>query len=254
MIKFKNISRYRAASTHLAISASIAAIVLLIMLAMWYPPPLFIAMGGGELALLIIGIDVIIGPLITLIIFDTRKKELIFDLAVVAALQLGALGYGTFAMYSGRPAFTVFAEHQFAVVSAAEIDKDELAKAPIEEFRHFSLSGPRLVATNLPTDANELSSIAMLSLGGLGIQHMPKYYVPYAGKREQVLKASRPLAKLDLKQDEKEKLQKYLRRSGRKIEELQCLPVSTRNGLLTALIDARSGDLLDMLDIRPNLR
>lgn len=253
MISFKNVSRYKAASVHLAISAGIATLVLAIMLILWYPGPLFMAMGGGQLATLIIGIDVTIGPLITLIIFDTRKKNLIYDLMVIAALQLGALGYGMLAMYSGRPVFEVFTGQQFAVVSAAEIDPDQLAKARMEEFRHLSLSGPRLVAANPPTDTEELNSIAFAGLVGLGIQHMPKYFVPYAEKREQVLKASRPLSDLDLKQMDQKRLEKYLQHSGRKMEDLRCLPVTTRNGLLTALVDARNSSLLEILDIKPNL-
>jgi hypothetical protein len=253
VINLKNVSRYKAASTHLALSAAIAALVIAIMLALWYPPPLFTAMGGNELLTLIVGVDVTIGPLITLIIFDTRKKELVFDLAIVAALQLGALGYGMMAMHAGRPVFTVFTEHQLAVVSASEIDDDKLAQARFEEFRHLSLTGPRLVATKPPSDPEELSSIAFLGLGGLGIQHLPKYYVPYAENRAQVLKASLPLAELDLQPADKDRLEKYLNKSGRKANELRCLPVSTKLALLTALIDARTGDLLDILDIRPNL-
>jgi hypothetical protein len=253
MINLKNVSRYKAASIHLALSAAIAALVIAIMLALWYPPPLFTAMGGSELLALIVGVDVAIGPLITLIIFDTRKKELVFDLAIVAALQLGALGYGMMAMHSGRPVFTVFAEHHFAVVSAAEIDDDKLAQARFEEFRHLSLTGPRLVATKPPTDPDELSNIAFLGLVGMGIQNLPKYYVPYAEGRAQVLKASLPIVELDLQPVEKERLESYLKKSGRKADELRCLPVKTKLGLLTALIDAHTGDLLDILNIKPNL-
>ena len=54
------------------------------MLAVWYPQPYFAAMGGATLILLLIGVDVVIGPLITLIVFDPKKKSLRFDLAVIA--------------------------------------------------------------------------------------------------------------------------------------------------------------------------
>lgn len=254
MIAIRNISRFRAASIHLTISAGIAALALGVMLALWYPPPLFAAMGGKELIVLIVGVDVAIGPLITLIIFDTRKKELVFDLAVIAALQLAALAYGVYAMHSGRPVFTVFAEPQLAVVAAAEIDPEELAKARVEEFRHLSLTGPRLVATAEPTDIEERNTIVFRSAFGLGMEYMPKYYVPYAEKRGEVLKASRPLADLDLRPDDRERLDRYLARSGRNTDDLRCLPVKTKLGLLTAIIDARNGDLFDILDIRPDLR
>ncbi len=253
MITIKNISRYKAASIHLAISAGIAVLVLSVMLALWYPLELFRGMGGAQLIMLIVGVDVIIGPLITLIIFNTSKKELVFDLAVVAALQIAALCYGVYAMHAGRPVFTVFTDHQLVVVTAAEIDPEELAKARIEEFRSLSQTGPKLVATEPPTDPGELSNIAFAGLAGLGIQHLPRYYVPYAGKREQILKASRPLTDLKPTPHDSKKLESYVQRSNRKLEELRCLPVQTKLALLTAIVDAHSGELLDILDIRPDI-
>jgi hypothetical protein len=248
LFALKNISRYKAASIHLAMSIVIATLVLSVMLILWYPGPFFSAMGGKLLITLIVGVDVSIGPLITLIIFDTRKKYLVFDLAVVIALQLAALLYGVHTMYAARPAFTVFTGQQFAVVIAAEIDPKELAKARFEEFRHLSLTGPRLVATEPPTDPAEISSIAFARFFYMDIQHMPKYYVPYADKRELILKSSHPLAELKLQGKDKEILEKYILRSGRKIEDLHYLPVTTRKTVLTAIIDGK-GDLQDMLDI-----
>ena len=115
-----NLSRYRAASYHLIISAGIAAITLTVMLALWYPSPLFAAMGGMELIALIVGVDVAIGPLITLVIFDMRKKELLFDLAVIALLQVAALGYGVYTMSLARPVFMVATDLGIRVVPAVD--------------------------------------------------------------------------------------------------------------------------------------
>jgi hypothetical protein len=250
LFALKNISRYKAASIHLAMSIVIATLVLSVMLILWYPGPLFSAMGGKLLITLIVGVDVAIGPLITLIIFDTRKKGLVFDLAVVVALQLAALLYGVHTMYAARPAFTVFTGQQFVVVIAAEIDPKELAKARFEEFRHLSLTGPRIVATEPPTDSAGISDITFARAFGLGIQNIPKYYVPYADKRELILKTSHPLAELRLQGKDKEMLEQYIYRSGRKKEELHYLPVTTKNTVLTAIINGK-GDLQDMLHITP---
>lgn len=255
MIHLSHVSRYRVATFHLAISAAVAALVLAVMLALWYPPPLFTAMGGAELIMLIVGIDVCIGPLITLIIFDTRKKELLFDLAVVAALQIAALCYGVYAMHAGRPVFTVFtADPGFVVVPAAELDPKNLAKGSSEEYRTLSLTGSRLVATEEPTDPNARNDIVFLSIGGMGIHDLPQYYVAYAEKRAEVLKASRPLSELKLADDDhRKRLDRYLQRSKRNTDELRCLPVRTKFAMLTALLDAGTGDLLTILDIKPDL-
>lgn len=211
-------------------------------------------MGGTELIALIGGVDIAIGPLITLIIFDTRKRELAFDLAIVAVIQMAALAYGIYAIHSGRPVFTVFDGQQLAVVSAAELDPNDLAQGRREEFRTLSLTGPRLVAVEPPTDADELSNIAFGALGGMGIQHLPKYYVPYAEKRSVVLAATRTLDELDLSNEDEERLQQFLDRSGRKATELRCLPVTSRRVMMTGIVDAHSGSFLAILDVRPTLR
>ena len=245
MIAIKSVSRLKAASIHLAISAAVAAVALAVMLALWYPPPLFGAMGGRTLIALIVGVDVAIGPLITLIIFDPRKKELLFDLSVVAALQVAALLYGVYAMHAGRPVFTVFAEGSLAVVSAADIDPDELAKARVDEFRRLSLTGPRLVAADLPADPQERSQLAFAGLAGFGVQHLPKYYVPYADRRMQVQAAARALTQLPPNAG----IQSYLARTGRPAGDLGFLRVRTRYANLLGIVDLRSGELLDILDI-----
>jgi hypothetical protein len=74
-------SRWKASSIHLALSATIAVSVLALMLLLWYAPPFFSALGGYHLLLILLGVDVSLGPLITLIIFNPKKdrKALTFD-------------------------------------------------------------------------------------------------------------------------------------------------------------------------------
>ena len=87
----KAFSRWAAAGLHLLISVLIALIVVAAMFFLWYPTPYFQAMGGGGLLMLVTGVDVVLGPLITLIIFNTKKKSLKFDLTCVAIVQMVAM-------------------------------------------------------------------------------------------------------------------------------------------------------------------
>ncbi len=169
-------------------------------------------------------------------------------------LQIAALAYGIHAMYQGRPVFTVFTGEHLAVVTTPEIDPDDLAKGQSEAFRTLSLTGPRLVAVEPPTDADASSMIAFAAFAGGGIQHFPQYYVPYADKRSEVLKAARPLADLELVPEDQPLLERYLRDSGRTIEQLRCLPVPTKKSQMTAIINGSTGDLLEILAIQPTLR
>src|SRR5258708_32700411 len=108
-------TRWRASGLHLFLSIAIAAAVLALMLSLWYPGPLFEAAGGNDLLFILVGVDVVIGPLITLVIFRSGKRGLKFDLAVIGVLQIGALVYGMHVVYLARPAFIAFAKDQFTV-------------------------------------------------------------------------------------------------------------------------------------------
>lgn len=250
MITIRPVSRFKAASVHLLISAAVALLTLFSMLAVWYPPPLFTAMGGAELALLIIAIDVTIGPIITLIVFNHQKKGMLFDLVVIALLQLSALAYGVHAMYSARPAYIVAYDGVLIVVPATELEPEDLAKAQRDEFRSLPLGRPRLVAATLPEDPNDRSTLSLMAAFGVV---PPKHYVPYAEGRQQMLEASRPLADLDLKPEEQARLDKFVRDSGQKEGDLRCLPVNTRAQPVTAILDAQ-GEVIGMVDVPPNVK
>jgi len=250
-MSLKQMSRFRAAAIHLMISAFIAAAVIALMLAVWYPPSLFDAMGGKKLLVLIIGIDVAVGPLITLIIFDTRKKELAFDLAVIAALQFTALSYGIYAMHSGRPVFVVFTEDRFVVVSAAEVDEETLSQAPAE-FRTLPENGPIVVAADMPGDMRQRMILFFTGLSGIGVQNLPKYYVSYEERLAEVRAASRPLQRLsNLRAEDEIQLVQAAARSRQPLESMRYLPLRTRYATLTALVDGASGRFLFILPIDP---
>jgi hypothetical protein len=89
-------------------------------------------MGGMGLLKILVGVDVTIGPLLTLIIFDTRKKSLRFDLSVIAFLQIVALAYGVYIMFEARPVYTAFVKDRFEVVPADQLDAVDLAEGPAE--------------------------------------------------------------------------------------------------------------------------
>lgn len=243
------LNRFQAAGIHLIISACVAVGLLILMLELWYPPPLFNAMGGQELILLLVGVDVTVGPLLTLVVYVHGKKSLRFDLATIATLQLGALAYGAHAMYLGRPVFIAFAEDAMAVVSAADVDEGSLAKAR-PEFRDLSKIGPVLVAADMPADVNERNDVLFAGLGGIGLQHLPQYYVPYRERSNEILAASRPLTDArNLTGSEHTTLAAAIKRSGKTSSDLRFLPVKTRRAILLALIDAKSGRLLEILAV-----
>ena len=81
---------------HLLFSVLVAAMVAALVFGIWYPTPYGELAGGQGLFRLIVVVDVICGPLLTLVIYNPKKPrvELFRDIGLVVLIQLGALGYG----------------------------------------------------------------------------------------------------------------------------------------------------------------
>ncbi len=246
-------NRWKASAIHLSICALVALSVLAWMLLVWYPAPYFEAVGGGKLSMTLIGVDVVIGPLITLIIYNPLKKSLRFDLSVVALLQLSALVYGVYVVYEARPIYVVFNVDRYDVVAANEIDPEEQNKVSRPEFRSFPLDGPKFVAADLPDDRKERQRILFAAAAaGYDLPNFPQYYVPYRERTAQVIARSKPLAALEEKRPEARRCVADLEQAlGIDAKDLAFLPVRARKQDLTAIIDRRSGEVLKVLLIDP---
>src|SRR4051812_12853702 len=110
-------TRWKAAAIHSLISVAVGLIAGALLLGLWYPPPYFHAAGAQELILLLVGVDLVIGPLLTLIVFRWGKPGLAFDLTVISLLQAAALVYGLAIVLQSRPVFLVATVDRFVLVS-----------------------------------------------------------------------------------------------------------------------------------------
>lgn len=241
-------TRWQASGLHLLISAAIAAAVLLLMLAVWYPPPLFEAAGGDHLILILVGVDVVIGPLITLIIFRSGKRGLKFDLSAIAAMQLAALIYGGTVVFLARPAFIVFVKDRFEVATAAELEPEELAAAGYPEFRAAPLAGPVFAAGEFPSDQREMQKLVDVALAGIDLQHFPRYYRRYAERTQEILARAQPLATVRASDPRVATIiDDYIRRAGLDEREIRYLPMRARRAWLAVLVDAKTARPVKML-------
>lgn len=94
---------------HLIISIVVAIAAVGLVFFVLYPAPLHTAVGVTGIFLLLLMVDVCLGPVLTFIVYKKGKKTLKMDLAVIAILQFSALVYGLYAVAEGRPAWLVFA-------------------------------------------------------------------------------------------------------------------------------------------------
>jgi len=237
--------RLIAAGVHLVSSAIVGAVAAALVFGLWYPTPFREISGGRELFLLVVTVDVILGPLITFAIFSLQKprSELRLDLAIVVCLQLAALAYGLHTVWVARPVYLVFEVDRFRVVRALDIEAEALQRAP-EAFRSLSNTGPKLIAAVPPTDeVAKLKSIEM-ALAGVDINMQPETWRPYESVRASALARAKPLSMLRLSLPNRGRdIDAILGELGVPIEALGFLPIIARETGWVALVDLSTAEI-----------
>jgi len=244
--------RWKAAALHLLISLAVAICAGSLIFFVWYPRPYFTAAGGNTLTLLIIAVDVVIGPLLTFSVFKSGKKGLRFDLTVISLLQLAAFCYGMYVIAAARPVFIVAAIDRFILVAANSLDDADLAAATRPEFRTRSWFGPRLVGAVPPQFGKEAIDMAISGTRGKDVELFPKYYVPYAQVSGELLEHSRALSDLAPKSARETRLlQQFRSAHEHDPTEYRSIPLKGRTDAYVMIVTAKTAQPVTTLAIDP---
>ncbi|KRA18729.1 TfpX/TfpZ family type IV pilin accessory protein [Acidovorax sp. Root568] len=243
--------RLRAGGIHLGISLSVALLAALLVLGLWYPYPYREISGGRTLFVLMVGVDVVMGPLLTLVIFNRAKprKELVMDFTVVALLQLVALGYGLWTVFAARPVHMVFEYTRMTVVHAVDVDASLLDQAPVA-LRSLPLRGPTPIALRPFKDASEQFDATMSAIGGVPLAARSDLWQAYEDSRANILREARPASELLVRfASQAASINMALQDAGRPIHQLRYLPLVSRDKVWTVLLDATTAQPLAFMPI-----
>lgn len=246
-------SRWRAAAIHLSLSAVIGSLVLALLIFVWYPPPLFLAGGAAQLALTIVGVDVGLGPLLTLTVFKAGKPGLRFDLTVIALLQASAMLYGIHTAFASRPAYLVITPDRATLVYANELYVDREGHDPVvpEAFRKGPLWGFRLVGLRKATDADERSRLFDDILQGKpDLDYRPAYYIPAEPLDDATVTSALSLAVLQqLRPEHAATIERWIAKCRCAPERVAALPLITRKREIVLLLDTAKRRVIEPLDL-----
>lgn len=245
--------RLKASAIHLGLSVFIALMVLALVYGFWYQDALAGVAGVGTVLVLLLAVDVCLGPIMTLLVFDRRKKSLPMDLVVIGLLQLGALAYGLYTVEVGRPHYLVFVKDRFEVVSHADLRPDDLAAADGNVSARTHWWGPSWVAARSPDSEERRQEVLMESvLGGRDLQHFPQWYEPLSSQQAVIRKKVLPLSELRRLNPGGEALIDGSLKTLRRTEaQVGYLPVKGEAGDASVLIDRQDGRVLGMLALHP---
>jgi hypothetical protein len=238
-------TRYKAFTLHLIASIGVLSLIFLLIQQIWYPGKLFTLAAGLDLLYLIVGVDLVMGPLVMLIIFDTKKKNLKMDVGIVLLCQLGFLAYGCWVMYGARPVYFAFVDNRFHLVRANEIDYKDLRLVKESQFKQIPLWGPIAVGTQEPDDPKIKSDIAFSALGGMGIQDLPQYFVPYTQVSQQVVAAAKPSQELKLDQFTQERVIAYEKKHP--YQSALFVPMVNKKTPLVVAIDPKTAHIIQII-------
>lgn len=229
----------KAACIHLLCSLLVVALAGGLVFGLWYPFPYRELSGGRELFLLIVSVDVVCGPLLTLVLFNPAKPraELWRDMGLVVLIQLGALGYGLWTVWQARPLFLVQEVDRFKVVAAPDLRGASIEGLPAA-LQPGWFSGPVTVALREPKDTNESQTVLFESLqGGRDYAERPEFYLPYETKAAlKSLQRAKPLAVFIQKHPSQEAAaRKLATQHGVDMAEWLYLPVMARKDWVAIL-------------------
>jgi hypothetical protein len=242
-------SRLRAFLWHLLVSGVLGLSALALVFLIWYPAPLHEAVGVTDIFLLLLCVDVILGPCLTFAVAKPGKKKklLLLDLGIIITVQLAAFSYGIYTVFEGRPVWVVLNKDRFDVVCNVDIDPKHAAQA-LPEYQRPSWGRPQWVFTPLPEDAETRSALLFSFLEeGQDIYQQPRFYRPLAEARAQIQKNAQSLEALEAfntVEEIQEKLAPYP-------DANAWMPLKSKTQDMVVLVRKEEGHIIAPVNLRP---
>jgi hypothetical protein len=252
-MQINQLNRFQAFCSHLLGSIVVGLCSTALVFLVWYPWPLPAATGVTAIFAILLSVDVVIGPCITLIVFNPKKRELKRDLAIVLLLQISALLYGMHTVFVARPVYYVFSNDRFDLVFANDLTPEKLDKVTDARFRSTPWLMPEVIAARSPDDTEARNKVLFSALaGGDDLPQLPQYYVPYADQKEQVQERIHPLEELKLFNKERGgEIAALIAKYSLIKDGIGYLPLKGKVADLTVIVRKDSAEVLEVKDIKP---
>ena len=227
---------------HLAISLLIALIAIAIVFFVWYPAPLAQAVGVTSIFLMLLAIDVIVGPLFTLLVYKQGKKTLKSDLTVIILIQLSAFVYGFYSIAQGRPVWIAYTVDRFELIRANEV---------IGENQDYPLPwiAPEYISVEVrKNNAKEQIDMMLMEIqSSISPAQQPKYYSSFSQSKSYIQTKSISLLNLNHYNTTimvETVLTKHPRATA-------WLPLKANAQDMVVLVDKQQGEVIKIVDLRP---
>lgn len=168
--------RIKAFLTHMGISLVIFVILAYLIRYQWYPEFHFYTDGGLEGIKLVAGVDLVLGPLLTLCVFKKGKLGLKRDLTLIGLLQLSCLLIGCTLVYNERPVAVIYSDKQIYSVAKEMFGIVDRDAAVLDTLPGRT---PKRVYVDFGTDEEHLAYVRRKQHRDGIMQYQTNLYKPY---------------------------------------------------------------------------
>lgn len=243
-----------ASLTHLLASVVVAATAALLVIKIWYPFPHWQASGGAALLQLLIAVDVVAGPVLTLVVFNRLKprNELHRDLAVIGVLQFSALMYGLFSVHQSRPLFMIHEVDRFVVVYASDLSAEARAES-IKRFQSTSDGQLPLIGLRATKAGAERMDAILQALEGKDRSMRPEFWQTLSAENLEVIRARSKTMDdwIAASESFRAASSAWVATNRKEPEDLLIFPMQSRTGFWSAVLDAKTLEITGYLPFDP---
>lgn len=229
-------SRWKAFGIHLALSAAIALTFAIICRYFWFDGPLFEIAGAVGLLLILVPVDTVLGPLLTLIVFKSGKPRLSLDLSVIGFIQLAALIYGAYVMIQVRPLYGVLYANQLRAVQFEDVQSGWF-DAVFQRTRYVEISEAEV---GLPEIEEALSALT----GSTPVYFKKDLYHPVTSLGDALLKHAKPI---DSFKSQTIRNGLTARMSKKGVTAFWVIPVIARGAKHWGIVNPETGEMIEVV-------
>nr|WP_296021091.1 pilus assembly protein [uncultured Acidovorax sp.] len=239
-------NRLQVAGIHLVVSVFLAITVACLVFFVWYPSPYEKIAGGLGIFMILVAVDVALGPVLTFAIFTSQKsrRALVFDLSVIGMLQVAALGYGLWVLAVARPVNLVFENKQLTIVRMMDTPQ-YLNGGGLRAIASGFFEGPKLVSLRSFNSSEEQYEATVQALSGVPLATRTELWQPFEAARPNILETVRPVEDMPALAASLAMTNPAVRQNG-----LLYLPVQGPQGFWSAILSERL-EIIDFVDIDP---
>ncbi|MDJ0833764.1 MAG: hypothetical protein QNJ69_09605 [Gammaproteobacteria bacterium] len=242
-------TKLRAALIHLALSSTALLLLAAATLFYWYPFPHFKYEGVLTILAMITLVDVVLGPMVTFIVYKKGKPSLKFDLSVIAVVQIAAFVYGGYTIESQHPEFVTYADGVMYTIPTSAIDEQLIEDESLRARIHV---GPKLAVASLPDDPQAIVAFTMAqATEGKTLLDSPEFYRSYPPPLAELAQNALNIDQLSGQDGNRQQIEAFLSQNQLTADEIYLLGLVSHLATSVIVLDKQTAMPIGYLDIRP---